>query len=118
MSLSPLWERGDERVCLVDQLEVRVAPVVRVPGAVVGERARLVRGFDTAPDFRAGRRLGVVVSVLVDVVPDVEDEIKVIPLGDSRVDVEVAGRVLGSGDERAAQALAASDGRCPRPPDR
>ena len=89
---------------LVDELEVRVEAVVGVATAVVLKRPAFVWRID-GPADRGAVGLRVDVPVLVDVVADVEEEVEIVPLGHPAVDVEVARRVLGAGDEREADAI-------------
>ena len=95
-------------------LEVGVRLVLRVPGAVIGEsRDLLVR------PRRVPKRRSVPVAavrVFVEVVPEVEHRVQVVPLRDPPVDVEVAERQVGTGDEREPDVVGAP-GKGLRPAD-
>ena len=69
----------------VQQLDVGVAVVLVVAGAVVVERHALVERVERAPDVGAGRlarRRGV--RRLVDVVAEMQQEVEVVARGDAR----------------------------------
>ena len=82
----------------VHLLEVGIRLVLRVPGPVVREGGDLLVRLGRPPE--PGAVAVVAVRVLVEVVPEVEDGVEVVPLRDPPVHVEVAERQVGAGDER------------------
>ena len=94
---------GDERVLLVDGLEVGVRAVLRIAGAVVGEDQGFVGGLDVAAE--AGVATEAVAPVFIDVVAEVEDGSEVFAFGDARVGVEVALGVVGARHDAEAQVI-------------
>ena len=111
-------ERGDHRQLLVQLLDVRVAPVLRIAPPVVGQGPALLERVERPADVRArGLALRRRVRRLVDVVPQMQQEVELLVLGDAGIGVEEAGVVLGARAEREANALA-SIGQGLGPPDR
>ena len=81
----------------MDLLEIGIRLVLRVPGPVVREGGDLLVRLRHPPEPRPVAV--VAVRVLVEVVPEVEDGVKVVPLGDPPVHVEVPEGQVGAGDE-------------------
>ena len=109
-------EGGDHREGGVHRLDVGVAVVLGVAGAVLLEGAALPERIEVAADVGAGRlSLRGDVGSLVDVVAQVEEKVEILSLGDPRVGVEVAGVELGARADREADPLGVASGERPRP---
>ena len=96
----------------VDLLQVGVRLVLGVPGPVVGERGGLL--VRTRRAIEPGPVPVAAVGVLVEVVAEVQHRVQVVPLGDPPVDVEVAERQVGAGDEGEPDVVG-TPGQGPRP---
>jgi hypothetical protein len=106
-------EDDDPRVPLVGRLLVGVGLVERVPHAVVLEADRLDGRLVVADADQRSRPvpvtrprdapLGRVVAVLVDVVPEVQHRVEVVPGGQPAVGGEEAARVVAAGHEGQPQ---------------
>ena len=86
-----------EGVEAMDLLEVGIRLVLRVPGPVVREGGDLLVRLGHPPE--PGPVAVVAVRVLVEVIPEVEDGVEIVPLGDPPVHVEVPEGQVGAGDE-------------------
>ncbi len=101
----------------MDFLQIGIAAIQSVAQAIVVQRHDLVRRHDVA----LARELGIGVHaefVFVQVVAEMQHEVQVVALGDARVGVEVAVRIVRARSEGETQAIDAADGQRARAADR
>lgn len=98
---------ADERVPLMDCLQVGITAVLSIATPVVFKRNDLMLGIQRP------RATIIAFAVLVDVVSEVEYEIKVAPAGHPAVGVEVGVSIVRTGADGDPQGLGAvATGRC------
>ena len=101
----------------MDFLQIGIGAIERVAQAIVVQRHDLVRRRDIA--LACELRIGVVAElVLVNVVAEMQHEVQIVALGDPRVRIEVALRVVRARGERQPQSIDATDRQRARAADR
>jgi hypothetical protein len=97
-------EDGDPRVLPVRVREIRIGLVQCVPEPVAAQVDGLGDRLGVALSDQRGRAVAVgAVAVLVDVIPDVQDEVEVVAVAECPVGTEVAAGVVAARHQRQAQ---------------